>query len=57
MFKGLEPATVYNVEEINRFDGSKGEVKSYSGDYLMTIGLPMLGGTKLTSKVYKLSAQ
>ena len=55
--KGLDPAMTYAVEEINRADGSKGEVKRYSGDYLMTVGLPVFSGRKLSSRVYTLKGE
>ena len=55
--KGLSPAKMYEVEEINRADGSKGDVKSYSGDYLMTVGLPVFSTSKLSSRVYTMTAK
>lgn len=55
--KGLDPSVMYSVEEINRADGSKGEVKSYSGDYLMKVGLPVFTTQKLSSRVYTLTAK
>lgn len=53
--KGLDPSAVYRVEEINRFDGSKGEAKTYSGDYLMKVGIPVFSTGKLSSRVYLLT--
>lgn len=53
--KGLDPSAIYRVEEINRFDGSKGEVKTYSGDYLMKVGIPVFSTGKLSSRVYLLT--
>lgn len=55
--KGLDATTVYDIEEINRPDGSKGAVNSFSGDYLMTVGLPVFGSGKLSSRVYTLKAK
>lgn len=55
--KGLSPSKMYEVEEINRADGSKGDVKSYSGDYLMTVGLPVFTTGKLSSRVYTMTAK
>ncbi len=55
--KGLDPSLVYEVEEINRMDGGSVEAQRYSGDYLMTVGIPAFTGNKLSSRVYKLKAQ
>lgn len=56
VFKGLDPAKTYTVEEINRADGSKdNNVRKLSGEYLMTVGIPAFTGTKLSSHVYKLT--
>lgn len=56
VFKGLDPAITYRVEEINRADGTKGSVSEFSGDYLMTVGIPAFSGGKLSSRVYSLKA-
>ncbi len=55
--EGLDASATYIVREINRADGSQGEVKAYSGDYLMTVGLPLFTTSKLSSHVYELSAK
>ncbi len=55
--KGLDPSLVYEIEEINRMDGGSVEAQRYSGDYLMTVGIPAFTGNKLSSRVYKLKAQ
>lgn len=55
VMQGLNASATYKVEEINRMDGSQGEVKEYSGNYLMTIGLPMFTESKLASKIFKVS--
>ena len=55
--KGLDPSLVYEIEEINRMDGGSVEAHRYSGDYLMTVGIPAFTGNKLSSRVYKLKAQ
>ncbi len=54
--QGLDPTTHYAVKEINRFNGQEGEVAEYSGEYLMTIGLPMFTGNKMSSRVYEVTA-
>ena len=54
---GLDASKTYSVREINRADGTQGEAKSYSGEYLMTVGLPLFSTTKLSSRVYEVTAQ
>ncbi|MBD5224441.1 MAG: alpha-galactosidase [Bacteroidales bacterium] len=53
--RGLDPSAVYDVQEINRADASKGDVKSYSGDYLMTVGLPLFTTSRMSSRIYELT--
>ncbi len=55
-FDGLDPSLTYNVREINKSDGSQGEEKSYSGSYLMTVGLPLFSTSKLSSRVYEVNS-
>ncbi len=45
------------MKEINKSDASTSEVGTYSGDYLMTVGLPMFTGSKLSSRIYELNAR
>lgn len=54
---GLDASVTYSVREINRADGSQGEARSYSGAYLMTVGLSLFTGNKLSSRVYELTAE
>lgn len=54
--QGLDPHAVYNIMEINRADGTSGEVLQYSGDYLMTVGLPVFTTEKLSSRLYLIDA-
>ena len=54
--KGLDATKNYTVQEINRADASKGEAKTYSGDYLMKVGLPLFTLGKLESRIYELNA-
>ena len=54
---GLDADKIYDVKEINRYDLNNQNVGSYSGDYLMNVGLPMFSGNKLSSKIYELSAR
>jgi alpha-galactosidase len=60
--QGLDPVKTYTVQEINimqglgrRFGGGSGG--SYTGDYLMSIGLRIGSATPLTSTVFEISAQ
>lgn len=53
--RGLNPAATYSVKEINRADTSGGEAKTYSGDYLMKVGLPLFGTSRLSSRIYELT--
>lgn len=59
--QGLDPQTVYSVKEINLMPGAKSGLaangKSYSGDYLMKVGLPLFSGAHLTSTVVELAAE
>lgn len=53
--RGLNLAATYSVKEINRADTSDGEAKTYSGDYLMKVGLPLFGTSRLSSRIYELT--
>ena len=58
--QGLDPAKIYKIQEINvetegRRFGPSESGKSYSGDYLMKIGLSTGSGMPLTSAVYEIS--
>ncbi len=53
--QGLDANATYKVTEINRYDGSVDQGKTYSGDYLMTVGLPLFTGNKLHSRVFELT--
>lgn len=55
-FDGLDRDAKYTVAEINREDG-KVEKSQYTGDYLMTIGLPAFSHSKLSSRVYELTKE
>ncbi len=58
--KGLDENKQYKVSEINLINGQKSKLgcdnKTYSGDYLMKIGLPILTGQALASRVLEISA-
>jgi len=56
--QGLDPKTNYKVREINRYDGSADAgAHTYSGQYLMTVGLPLFSRSDLSSRIYELNAQ
>lgn len=55
--QGLDPSLVYSVKEINLPEGQKAETKTYTGDYLMKIGLPVLTASEETSHVLELTAE
>lgn len=56
--QGLDPAKKYTIKEINIFPGSNSSVpengKTYSGDYLMKVGIHPSSGTELTSVVLEI---
>ena len=55
--QGLDPKATYKVSEINRADCSAdNNAKTYSGQYLMTVGLPLFTARDLSSRVYELNA-
>lgn len=49
---GLNPDVKYTVTEIDRTDGNDRTVGEYSGEYLMTVGLPLFTGNRLNSRVF-----
>ncbi|MCX6300908.1 MAG: alpha-galactosidase [Bacteroidia bacterium] len=59
--QGLDPARTYNIREINMSGeirwgmGMSESGRSYTGDYLMKIGLTIGSATPLTSTVYEIS--
>ena len=56
--QGLDPAKKYSVREINRFNAADNvDAASYSGQFLMTVGLPIFTNTDLNSRVFEISAQ
>ncbi|MDO5570631.1 MAG: alpha-galactosidase [Bacteroidales bacterium] len=59
--QGLDPSKNYKVEEINLMPSSNSRLqannKVFSGDYLMKVGIKVLGGGDLQSYVVELTAQ
>lgn len=59
--QGLDPARQYKVEEINLMPGAKsslpGNGKTFSGDYLMKVGLSPFTTRQTNSRVIELTAQ
>ncbi len=56
--QGLDPSRTYSVKEINMFPGERTSIesgKSYTGDYLMKIGLNIGTGAPLTSTLLEIS--
>lgn len=51
---GLVPSARYSVTEIDRTDGNDSKVGEYSGEYLMTVGLPLFTLNKLNSRVFSI---
>lgn len=58
-FEGLLPDRMYKVQEINLMPGQDTWVKdrSYSGNFLMNVGLDILSNNKLHSRVIELTAE
>jgi alpha-galactosidase len=56
---GLDPNKNYRIEEINKMPNGRSrfmaEGKTFSGDYLMKIGLPLPNNSDLTSSVIEIS--
>ncbi len=50
--QGLNPDATYRVTEIDRQDGSDMAIGDYSGDYLMTVGIPLFTLNRLNSRVF-----
>lgn len=55
--RGLDPTMHYTLTEIDRIDGKDKVIGTYSGDYLMTIGLNLFTSTAYTSRVFNIQAQ
>jgi alpha-galactosidase len=55
--QGLEPMRSYTVKEINLMPGKTAEESTYSGDYLMKVGLPVFTANQGMSHVYEFSAK
>lgn len=54
--QGLDPDVTYSISEINRSDATLSHYANYSGEYLMTVGLPLFSTSRLQSRVYELKA-
>lgn len=57
--QGLDAAAEYRIEEINLVPGTKSGLEcngqSYSGDYLMKVGVPIFSSNKIKSYVLEIS--
>jgi len=58
--EGLDKNKSYRVKEVNLMPGSKSNLssdgKTYSGDYLMKVGLDIFSNEKLSSRILEVSA-
>ena len=54
--QGLDPAKKYEVREINKFDCSVDDSKTFTGQYLMTVGLPIFTTKDLNSRIFEISS-
>lgn len=54
--QGLDPTKKYEVREINKFDDSVDYNKTFTGQYLMTIGLPIFTTKDLNSRIFEISS-
>lgn len=52
LLQGLDPQASYDVTETNLTEGELSRTATYSGDYLMKVGLDILTSTEGTSHVY-----
>ena len=59
VLRGLDPNRNYRLQEINLMPGQDTWVhdRTYSGDYLMNIGLDLFTGNKLNSRVIELTSE
>ncbi len=57
--QGLDPGRSYRITEVNRMGGWPLDCddKTYSGEFLMTVGLPLFGNSALTSHVLEVTAE
>jgi alpha-galactosidase len=59
--QGLDPTRSYRVEEINLMPGTESTFaqngQTFTGDYLMKVGLDLLSYDRATSRVVELTAQ
>jgi alpha-galactosidase len=59
--QGLDPAKTYKVEEINLMPETisrmRSNGKSYSGDYLMKVGLPLFTTNRINSRIIEITQQ
>lgn len=57
--QGLNPSAQYKMEEINLIPGTKSQLscngKTYSGDYLMKVGVPLFSSNKTVSHIIEIT--
>ncbi|MBD5357477.1 MAG: alpha-galactosidase [Bacteroides sp.] len=54
VMNGLNPKARYRVTETDRHDGNDQTIGEYSGEYLMTVGLPLFTLNRLNSRVFSI---
>ena len=59
--QGLDPAKTYKIEEINLMPGTTSRMnsngKTYTGDYLMKVGLNLLTSNRISSRIIEITQQ
>lgn len=59
--EGLDPDRRYRVEEVNLMPGARPSLpahgRTFTGDYLMKVGLDVFTGRQMNSRVVRLSAE
>lgn len=58
--QGLDPMRCYTLKEINLMPGAKPSLsahgKTYIGDFLMKVGIPVLSASWMSSRVVEITA-
>lgn len=57
LLQGLNPDVTYTVKETNRFNSNDEVIGTYSGQYLMTVGINAFSSSSLCSRVYEVTAK
>lgn len=54
--QGLNPDLTYAITEINKEDATSSHYANFSGEYLMTVGMPLFSTGRMKSRIYELKA-